>query len=183
MLWSLWWTKPLFWRGRRSVNACFSASSTTPACAVRLTRQPTIYLASASMTKATQAKLCQVATQVKSGSHNMVGRGARTCRFTRLSGHATAGLLMVVRLPRPRDGALQNYLPHQACGESELACNKTDKLDAGLGAGRGAPAGVARASLPMRRPQGGSRPGTQPAKVGIRLAHGCTFHRRPHRLA
>ena len=30
------------WTGRRSCRACSSASSTKPACAVRLTRQPTM---------------------------------------------------------------------------------------------------------------------------------------------
>src|SRR3954467_568276 len=39
---SLWCTRPPPWTGRRACRACSSASSTKLACAVRLTRQPTM---------------------------------------------------------------------------------------------------------------------------------------------
>src|ERR1041385_6539486 len=56
-----------------------------------------------SMTKATQTKPAQVATEVKSDSHKAFGRGALNGRLTRSSGHGAAALLIVVRtgLPRP----------------------------------------------------------------------------------
>ena len=50
---SEWWISPIAFEGRRWCTACSNASGTKPVLAVRLTRQPTIILAKASMTKAT----------------------------------------------------------------------------------------------------------------------------------
>lgn len=102
---------------RRARHA--SASSTKLAWAVRDTRQPTIRRAKASMsgeplgstTNATytnpdqvrpKAGQTEVATWVKSLTHNAFGRGALNWRFTRSSGQAVAGSGTVVRTFLPR---------------------------------------------------------------------------------
>jgi hypothetical protein len=58
---------------------------------MRRSRQPTMRRATASMTKATETKPCHVATDVKSATLKVFGRGAWNCRFTRSAGHGAAG--------------------------------------------------------------------------------------------
>ena len=68
----------------------------------REARQPTMRRANTSMTNAAQTKPDQVATYVKSDTHNAWGRGALNSRSTRSRGQAIEGSGTVVRTFLPR---------------------------------------------------------------------------------
>ena len=70
----------------REHNACSRASGTRSVRIELATLQPTIRRAKTSMTKAAKTTPVQVATQVKSATHNWLGRTAVNCRCTRSVG-------------------------------------------------------------------------------------------------